>query len=124
MALDLSVDRKTIYNCRTNSAFNAVLTQLMPELVKAKLPKYLVEVEKHGIKDWKAYEFLLKYAGLYVQKSQSMNINANLTQSTPQGTPANAIEASCEKFIGIGYDLERYIQEITDCWVRLKTEGV
>jgi len=124
MAVDLGVDRKTIYNCRMNSAFNGVLAQLMPELVKAKLPKYLLRIENHGEKDYKALEFLLKYAGLYVQKSQSMNISASISQTATSGSPKEAIIASCQKFMGIGYDLDRYIAEITAEWAQLKTEGV
>jgi len=53
MASDLGIDRKTIYNCKRNPRFNRAMTQLMPEMVKAKLPKYLTMVEDHGVKDWK-----------------------------------------------------------------------
>lgn len=78
IALDLSISRKTVYNCKVNPAFTDALTQIMPALVKAKLPKYLSMIEKHGERDWQPLRFLLEYAGLYVKTSQNLNINASI----------------------------------------------
>ena len=124
MAADLSVDRKTIYNCRTNSTFNAVMTSIMPEMVQAKLPKYLLQIEKHGEKDYKPLEFLIKYAGLYVDRHQNVNLNANISaQDIPQ-TPKEVLERHLIKYISIGYDWDRYMTEAHDLWTMLQAEGV
>jgi hypothetical protein len=81
IASDCGVHAKTVYNCKVNPSFNAALSQIMPELVKAKLPKYMSKIEKHGDKDWKAYQFLLQFAGLWTPTQRNMNINASI------GTP-------------------------------------
>ena len=84
----------------------------------------LVELEEHGKKDWKPLQWLIQFAGLWTPTSRNLNVNANITPDTPAGTPTGAIDASCMKFIAIGYDLERYVDEIRASWSRLKSEGV
>ena len=124
LAVDIGVSRNTIRRARRNPTFQKALAVIVRENIRGLHDKLVGGIMQHGVKDWNAYKFLLQYDGSYVQKSQSMNINANITPDTPAGTPQGAIDASCMKFIAIGYDLERYVDEIRASWTRLKAEGV
>ena len=124
MADDLGVDRKTIYNCKTNPRFGLALQQIMPELVKTKLPKYLSTIEDHGQKDWKALQFLMEYAGLWAKTTRNLNLTAQIGAEQGQsGSPGAVMERQVEIFRGIGYTLDRYIEEFTEVWRRREDEG-
>ena len=124
LADDIGVSRNTIRRARHNPTFQKALAVIVRENIRGLHDKLVGGIMQHGVKDWNAYKFLLQYDGSYVQKSQNLNVNASFDTSTPAGTPAGAIDASCVKFIAIGYDLERYVDEIRASWTRLKSEGV
>lgn len=127
MASDLGIDRKTIYNCKRNPRFNRAMTQLMPEMVKAKLPKYLTMVEDHGVKDWKAIEFLLKYAGLYTPTQQNLNVNANVgRQMDQQGSITESKDTLLTRMGELGWSVERvqeFAASIPARFEELRSEG-
>lgn len=127
MASDLGIDRKTIYNCKRNPRFNRAMTQIMPEMVKAKLPKYLAMVEDHGVKDWKAIEFLLKYAGLYTPTQQNLNVNASIgRQLDAQGSITDSKDALLTRMGELGWSLDRvqeFAASIPARFEELRAEG-
>lgn len=123
IAADCGIDRKTVYNCKVNPLFNNALAFVMPELVKAKVPKYLAQIEKHGEKDYKPLEFLLKYAGLYVPKSQNLNINANIGSSRTQNKPLSVVVDDVLIRLGeLGWSEDR-VSELVDRFRELRDEG-
>ena len=124
LAKEIGVDRTSLSRARVDPTFNAALTAVMRDVIKGKADKPVENLFKLAEKDVKANEILLRIAEVYQPTSRNLNVNANISQSTPIGTPESAIESSCQKFIAIGYDLERYIAEITQVWTRLKAEGV
>lgn len=124
IAQDLGISVKTVYNCKTHSGVTSALTQLMPEIVKAKLPKYLAKIEEHGEKDYKALELLLKYAGLYVPSSRNVNVNANISAQSEPTNQVEVLERHLMRYMSVGYDLQRYITEVSEVWQRLQADGV
>jgi len=124
LAEKLGIDPRTIQRARKIPAFQTALAYIIRDNIRGIHDKLVGGIIKHGEKDWNAYKFLLQYDGSYVQKSQSMNLNASISTTTAAGTPSTVIEASCQKYIALGYDLPRYIAEITEVWTRLKAEGM
>ena len=123
MAKDLDIDRKTVYNCRLNATFNRALAFVMPELVKAKLPKYLAMIEKHGQKDYKPLELLLRYAGLYIPASQTQNLNVNMSAQSSANKPFSAnVEDMLIRMGELGWTEDR-VSELVPQFRKLKDEG-
>ena len=123
IAADLGINRKTVYNCKVNPAFNTALSQVMPEMVKAKLPKYLANIEKAGIKDWKAFQFLLEYAGLWTKTTRNLNVNANIGGGQGQSMGINdSIDSILIRLGELGWNASR-VAQLSERFSELKAEG-
>ena len=124
LARDCKVHPNTIRNCKQSARFNRVLVAIMPELVKSKLPKYLLQIEKHGQKSYEPLKFLLEYTGLYVKSQRNLNINAQLDSYGTPGDPKQAAFAIAEQFISVGYDRQAFIEILTEAYDTLRSEGI
>lgn len=114
MARDIGIHRITIGKYKKNMLFVDVIGAMMPELVKVKLPKVLVHAVKHSEKTYKAAEFLAKFSGVYVPKSQTANLNVNVRAQSANMTPEAALHAVVDKFMAVGWSPERICQSIID----------
>jgi hypothetical protein len=123
IASDCGVHAKTVYNCKVNPAFNAALAQVMPELVKAKLPMYIGAIEKAGLKDWKALQFLLEFAGLWTKTQRNLNINANIGGNTAQNMSIqDSVDSILIRLGELGWNRTRVLT-LADRFDELKAEG-
>jgi hypothetical protein len=65
-------------------------------------------IEKHAEKDWHAAKFLLEFVGLWIPKSQHLNLNVSATQSQAVfESSEEAIYAFIQKLKTLGWSLER-----------------
>ena len=119
LAAKAGVHRNTVHNCKHNPMFNEALIQIMPEMVKAKLPKYLQSIAKHGERDWNALKFLLEYAGLYVSKRQQLNISAQVDTRRPSESFQDTVDDVLTLIGSAGWTEERMVERFR----QLKTEG-
>jgi hypothetical protein len=124
IAESIGISRSTIRRARKNPKFGQAMEVIVKDSLRGLHDKIIGRTIKAGENDWRANKWLTEYDGSYVQASKQLNINASLGPVDSPKSPQQAIEASCLRFISIGYDLQRYVEEITATWERLKEEGV
>jgi len=118
--------RGTVINARKNRLFGHAITEIMPELVKSKLPKYIKMIEKHGERDFQPLKFLMQYMGVYIPTSQQAIITARMGDVAGMDrikSPQGAIKAVVSQFGALGYTKERLKDEIDVAWDKAKEEG-
>ena len=123
IAEDLGISRSTIQRARKNTAFQHALAYIIRDNVRGIHDKIVAGIIKHGEKDWNAYKFLLQYDGSYVQKSQNMNINANIGTNSSQNKPLTAVVDDVLIRLGeLGWTSQR-VSELSLRFETLKDEG-
>jgi len=113
------VHRNTVYNCKHNSTFAQAIVEIMPELVKVKLPKYLSMIEKHGERDFQPLKFLLEYAGLFIPRSQRAILHARMDTTRSNVSAQEQIDAILSKLGQLGFSPERVCERMR----KLQREG-
>ena len=124
IAEECNTSREYIWQLRQNPKFGEAMGAVIKNLARGTQDKAFMLMMKHAEKDPGSVKTWLQIGGVHIDRRQNVNINANLSADSHAGTPESAIEASCHKFIAIGYDLERYVAEITATWSKLKAEGI
>lgn len=108
LAADLGIDRNAIIRYRNNPLFNQALATLAMGVVRGKVMTYVNLIEKHAEKNWQAAKFLMEWVGLFIPKSQHLNVNVSATQSQAVfETSEEAIHAFIQKLKALGWSLER-----------------
>jgi len=122
IAINLGIARDTVLNARKNPAFGECLTVITRDIIRSQTDKTLLNIQKHSAKDWKAGEFLLKYTGDYIPRSQSQNLNVNLSQSTVNRatTPTEMLDSILIQLIGLGVSADR----VKERMLELQREGI
>jgi len=124
IAEEIGTSVQYIWECRHKPEWAQAMAAVVCDMARGTQDKAFRLLMKHAEKDPGSVKTWLQIGGVHIDRRQNVNINAHIDATAPIGTPESAIESSCQKFIGIGYDLERYIAEITETWTRLKVEGV
>ena len=119
IATKCSVDRKTVYRARQNSTWGTALTLLIRSVVKGSTDKIVQRIANASEKDWRAAKFLLEYTGEYVQRSQSENINVNVST----GGRVQSIQAATEELVKAMIDSGYSLDQFTQLYHRIKAEG-
>lgn len=123
IADELGCDRRTIQRARKNTAFQGALAYIIRDNIRGIHDKIVSGIIKHGEKDWNAYKFLLQYDGSYVQRSQNMNINANIGAQGGANKPFSAnVEDMLVRMGELGWTEER-VAELVPQFKKLKDEG-
>lgn len=124
IALDLGLDRVTLWRARQKPAFQMALATIVRDNLRGLHDKIVGGIFDHGEKDWNAYKFLLQYDGSYVQSSRNLNVNASLqvNEGTP-GSPQQAIDSVLQLFMKIGYDKQSFVDLVSERWTQMKAEG-
>lgn len=122
MAKEIGCSRNTVRYARRNLAFNRVMVDIMPALVRAKGSKYLSRIDKAGNVDWRANKFLLEFAGLSVDKSLTGVIHTSVDMATAN-SPGAAMEQVVTQFANLGYDRQRLLDDMGAVFDRLRDEG-
>lgn len=118
IAENLGISRATIYRCRQNVDFGRALAIICREIVRGQTDSQLQNIARHGEKDWKASEFLLKFTGEYVPRQQSLNIQAKMDTRSPIETTDDLIDAFMRKLFDLGWSVERVAQRFIDATKR------
>ena len=119
IAQELNVHYKSVYNARKNPAFGTALGIIVREIVKGKTDNIVANIIEHGKKDWKADKFLLEYTGQFIQRSQQLNIHANMSQTDQPGTLSAIIDEFLINLGASGYPIEKIVQRFHE----LRSEG-
>lgn len=122
IAETLGIARHTINNARKNPIFGQCLAIITRDIVRGQTDRTLSNIKKHESADWRASEFLLKYTGEYVPKSQSQNLNVNLSasQAMQAKTPTDLLDTICIQLIEMGISADR----VKDRMIELQREGI
>lgn len=108
LATDLGLDRSVITKYRNNPLFNQALATLAMGVVRGKVMVYVNMIEKHAEKNWQAAKFLMEWVGLFIPKSQHLNLNVSATDSqTVFESSDDAIHAFIQRLKALGWSLER-----------------
>jgi len=107
IAEDLGIDRKSVYNALHDPRFADAIGEIMPELARIKLPKVLVNAVKLSAKSPRVIEFLARFTGAYVPKSQSLQTNIHLRRASVAVSPDQAIDSFILKLFSLGWSPDR-----------------
>ena len=108
LAADLGIERGMITRYRNNPLFNQALATLAMGVVRGKVMTYVNLIEKHAEKNWQAAKFLMEWVGLFIPKTQHLNLNVSATSSQAVfETSEEAIYAFIQKLKSLGWSLER-----------------
>lgn len=127
IADDLGIARSTIMRARKNPRFQQAMAVIIRDSLRGLHDKIVGRIIKAGEKDWQADKFLLQYDGSFIPKSQSLNINANMSANTSQSKSFSALWDDMLIRAGeLGWGEER-IQELADGmaarFTQLRSEG-
>jgi hypothetical protein len=115
----LGVDRKTITRNRNNENFAQAMSVVVRDIVKGNTDQLISTLWKHGQKNYKAIELLLKYSGLYTERHQSLTLHANVSQPTTFASSGDAINAFLTRLGELGWNSQRLAQRFEE----LRSEG-
>lgn len=108
LAESLGLDKNVITRYRNNPLFNQALATLAMGVVRGKVMTYVNLIEKHAETNWQAAKFLMEWVGLFIPKSQHLNVNVSATSSQAVfETSEEAIYAFIQKLKALGWSLER-----------------
>lgn len=119
IARDMGIHKNTMGQFRRNPRAGRALTAVILALAGSKVDKYIAGIEKHGEKDWRAYELMLKVLGVYIPKQQSLNISAKMETEDSVGSFSDFIDEFCIKVGASGYPIQSVIERFQE----LKAEG-
>ena len=107
IAADCGLAVKTVYNCKRNGKILQAIRDILPDVVSIKLPEVLANAVMLSKKTYKAGEFVARFTGAYVPKSQQLNINANLRSRAQNVSPEEAIDSFLGKLLSLGWSPDR-----------------
>jgi len=116
----------TVYNAKKNVLLQRAITEIMPAIGKINNLHVLQQIRKWIEKDWRAGEYYHKVTGAYVPRSQQAILTGRMENMAGMGrikSPQGAIKAVVSQFGGLGYTLDRLVEEITAAWTQAKEEG-
>lgn len=107
IAADCGISRKTVYNAKRNGKVLQAIRDIMPDIASIKLPEVIANAIELSKKTYKAGEFVARFTGAYVPKSQQLNINANLRSRAQNVSPEEAIDGFLSKLLSLGWSPDR-----------------
>ena len=107
IAAQIGVHRTTITRNRQNPQFSRALSVMVREIVKGDVDSLIGQLYKHGQKNYKAIELLLKYSGQYTEKHQSFTVHANVDTETIFQSSGDAIDAFLIRLGELGWNSVR-----------------
>jgi hypothetical protein len=107
IARDYGIAVKSVYNAKRNSNVMQAIRDIMPDIATTKLPEVIANAAMLSKKTYKAAEFVARFVGAYVPKSQQLNINANLRSRAQNVSPEQAIDTFLEKLLSLGWSPDR-----------------
>ncbi len=119
IAADCGIAYKTVYNVKRNGNVLAAIREILPELANAKLPEVIANAVKLSSKTYKAGEFVARFTGAYVPRSQQQNINVNLKARAQNLSPEQAIDSFLGKLMSLGWSAERIYERAKELQANL-----
>ena len=113
------IARDTIARYRRDPVFNRALAVIIREVVKGNVDNLVAGLYRHGRKNYKALELLLKYSGQYTERHANLNVNANVSVDTAFTSSGDAIEAFFIRLGELGWNAQR----CADTFEKLRREG-
>ena len=124
LAKEIGVHRTSLSNARLDPAFNAALVSVMRDVIRGRADEPVANLFRLAEKDVKANEILLRINEVYQPTSRNLNVNANISQQAEPVTQEDILDRHLMKYMSIGYDLQRYHDEVDARWRTLQEEGV
>ena len=107
IAKDYDISIKSVYNAKRNSKVLQAIRDVLPDVVSIKLPEVMANAVMLSKKTYKAGEFVARFTGAYVPRSQQLNINANLRSRAQNVSPEEAIDGFLGKLLSLGWSPDR-----------------
>ena len=107
IAADYGISQKAVYNAKRNAKVLQAIRDILPDMVSIKLPEVMANAVMLSKKTYKAGEFVARFTGAYVPKSQQLNINANLRSRAQNVSPEEAIDGFLSKLLSLGWSPDR-----------------
>ena len=107
IAADLGISARTVYNCKRNPRFLMAIREIMPEMATVKLPEVVANAVKLSKKSVAAIEFVSRFSGAYVPKSQQLNVQARLDTRSANMSPDEVIDQFLGRLLGLGWSPDR-----------------
>ena len=110
---------QTVLNARHSRVFQAAIREILPQLATVKSLDVAQKIYKWIDKDWKAGKYWHELAGVFIQRSQSLNIHANMTQTDQSSTVSDIIDEFLINLGASGYPIEKIVSRYHE----LRSEG-
>lgn len=121
----IGVSRQSIYDARQDPLFGQALSMVMRSIIAGKSDIIADMLMTRAQKSDQILIVLAKIAELFTPTQRNMNINASLqVNEASVGTPQQTIDSVLQLFMGIGYDLQSFLDLSTERWTQLKSEGL
>ena len=124
IAAKIGVSRQAIYDARQDPLFGQALSTVMRSIIAGKSDIITEMLMTRAEKSDRILEIVSRIAELYQPTQRNVNVNTNLQVNTGQpGSPEQAIQATLQLFMKIGYDLQSLLELVTVEWTKMKAEG-
>lgn len=121
----IGVSRQSIYDARQDPVFGQALSLVMRSIIAGKSDIITEMLLTRAEKSDRILEICARIAELYQPTQRNVNINASISASTDTpGSPQQAVQATLQLFMGIGYDLDSFVGLVREQWRKLKEEGL
>jgi hypothetical protein len=107
IASDIGCNQKTVYNARRNPKFLQAIRDIMPEITSAKLPEVVSNAVKLSKKSVAAIEFVSRFSGAYVPKSQQLTVQARIDTRNANMSPDEVIDQFLGRLLQLGWSVDR-----------------
>lgn len=125
IAEKIGISRQSIIEARKDPVFGAALSAVMRSIIAGKSDIITEMLLTRAEKSDRILEILSRIADLYQPTQRNMNLNANVQVNTDvPGSPQQVIQATIQRFMGIGYDKQSFLDLIAGTWDQLKSEGL
>jgi hypothetical protein len=124
IADELNIEEKTIYLCRQNPKFAAILSYMVTEIIKGSVDIAVGNLMQMT-DNVKAQEILLRIAEVYNPTQRILALSGKLPAASTENStnPRSFLSGIIQKLSGLGYSKGRLIDEISELYDELKENG-
>lgn len=109
IAAEIGITDRSIRNYRSDPKWAQALGVLLVSVARGKADIYLRMIEKAAEKDWRAAKFLFELTGLYIPKSQQLNVNVNASDYAQFDDVNDMIDEFLRKLHQLGWSPDRLL---------------
>jgi hypothetical protein len=109
IAESAGVSERSVRLYRSDPVWSQALGVLMVGVARGKSDIYLRLIEKAAEKDWRAAKFLFELSGIFVPKSQQLNVNVNASEYAHFENVEDMIDEFLRKLHQLGWSADRLV---------------